>query len=128
MPQLPPSGVRYPHRCTIWRKNEALDAQGRPTYTWAAASTGVLCRFQTGESVKAPEGFVYDEQDNLFTLDLIHMPSSTSVRTGDVLKQTTGPDSGNFWEVRGDPQKRTQFADKLTVRASREPVAPDGVS
>lgn len=125
----PPAALLYPHRCTIYRKTESLSATTGEFEGWTGvtASSDVTCYFQTGESVKAPEGFVLDEQDNLFTLDIVHFPSGTDVRTGDILKQTTGPDSNELWEVRGDAKNRTQFASKLTIRAARVPVAPSWV-
>lgn len=110
------------HRCDIWREAETLNADGtRAAPTWSRIATAVPCRFQTGESVKAPQGFIRTEEDNLFTLDLIHFNSDVSVGEGDVLVQTTGDEPGNYWTVRGDPQIRNLLAGKLSVRASRTP-------
>jgi hypothetical protein len=70
---------------------------------------------------------VLDEEDNMFTLDIVHFASGTDVNVGDVLLQTTGPDAMEYWEVRGDVKNRTQFAGKLSIRAARLPVAPEWV-
>jgi len=121
---LPPVALLYPHRVDIWRRDEENQADGeRDTSTVPTRrATNAACYFQTGESVKGPQGFIVDESDNLFTLDIVRFPDTADLEAGDVLVQTTGPDAGHFWEVRGDPQKRAQFGQFLTVRASRTPA------
>lgn len=126
---LPPAALLYPHACTIYRKTENLNVITGvfEDFDGAVLASAVACYFQTGESVKGPNEFITDEEDNLFTLDIIHFADTVDVSTGDVLKQTTGPDAGRYYEVRGDAKMRTQFAQKLTVRGSRIPAAPDWV-
>lgn len=115
----------YPHRCSIYRPSVTIAGSGKVgSPTLGSTQTGVPCYFQTGESTKSPEGFVLGEQDNLFTLDLIHFADTADIQTGDVIKQTTGPQAGEFWESRGDEKIRSQFAQKLTIRATRKPTKP----
>lgn len=127
---LPPAAQRYPHRCTIWSN----DVERNPDKTfggfgWTIVAEEVPCRFQTGESVKAPAEFVLDEQDNMFTYDVVRFAADGDVpRTGDVLKQTTGPDAGEFYLVRGEAKFRTQLANAAAVRCARTDDPPDGVS
>lgn len=123
---LPPAAQLYPHRCTIYRPQENLDPDSGEALpdTLGSTTANVQCYFQTGESVKGPNGFVLGEQDNLFTLDLLHFPDTVDIQVGDVLLQTTGPETGRYWQARGDDQVRSQFAQKLRVRASRQPAKP----
>jgi hypothetical protein len=125
---LPPATLLYPHRCTIYRSQENLAASGKSLPdTLLSTTANVECYFQTGESVKGPNGFVLGEQDNLFTLDILHFPDTVDVQVGDVITQTTGPETGRYWLARGDDQVRSQFAQKLRVRASRLGSPPDWV-
>lgn len=118
-----------PHRCDVWRETESLNADGtRAPVAWERIATNALCRFQTGESVKAPDGFIKTESDNMFSYDLVHFDGSADVGEGDILRQTTGPDVGEYWTVRGDSQKRAQFADKLSIRASRTAAVKSEIS
>jgi hypothetical protein len=109
------------HTCDVWRETEGLNADGtRDTPTWARIADGVACRFQTGQSAKGPAGgFIVAESDQLDTLDQIHFELTADLQNGDVLVQTTGPDAGEYWTVRGDPKKQNTLIPKLSVRASR---------
>lgn len=125
----PPSALLYPHACNVWRRTETLDGSGRPTYSMALVYSDEPCYFRTGESVKAPAGGILrDEQDNMDSLDVVSFASTADIQDDDELKQTTGPDVGAFFKVRGDPKFRTTFATKQTVRASRLPAPSTGVS
>ena len=125
---LPPAADLYPHRCSIYRSVETLDATGKPGAPGLAyVASDVLCYFQTGESVKTNAGFVLSEQDNLFTLDILRFPDTVTVTQGDVIKQTTGPEAGVYWLCRGDDKIRSQFGQYLLVRATRIPRKPEWV-
>lgn len=124
------SSFRYPHACTIWtndvQRNVDKTFNG---FGWAIVAAGVPCRFQTGESVKAPSEFVLDEQDNLFTFDIVRFAADGDVpRMGDVLEMTDGPERGAFYIVRGDVKFRTQMANAAAVRCARTDDPPQGVS
>lgn len=125
---LPAAADLYPHVCTRYRHTEAFAADGKPLAgTWASV-TAIPCYFQTGRSVFGTNSGLYAEADNSEVLDTIHFASGTDVRVGDLLKQTTGPDSGEYYVVRGNPQRRSQIARKLIVMAAKLEIAPDGVS
>lgn len=127
---LPPAADLYPHRVTIWRYTESITAlTGKiGAKTWATVATAVPCVFETAQSSHGNTGFIRDEGDNMFTLDKIRMAYTVDVQAGDVLKQTTGPESGGFWEVRGNPEQHSQFGQYLQILGSRLPKAPNGVS
>ena len=109
-----------PHRCDVWRAPEDNEDDGtRSVPVWGRVATSVRCRFQTGESVKSAHAGIVGEDDNLFTLDLIHFEVTADLQNGDVLRQTTGPDAGDYWIVRGDLKKQNVLLPKLSVRASR---------
>lgn len=127
---LPPSSLLYPNAVTIWRYTETINATtGKlSAKTWATVATGVACVFQGAQSSHGNTGFVRDEGDNMFTLDKVRMVNGQDVQSGDVLKQTTGPDSGGFWEVRGEPEMHSQFGQYQQILCGRLPKPPTGVS
>lgn len=126
---LPPAATLYPHRCTIYRQAALTATAGVPAAEALDTTTEEQeCYFQTGESVLEPAPFAHLEQDNMFTLDLIRYPSGEAPLAGNILLQTTGPDEGAYWEVRGNEKKRSQFGQYETVRASRIPEPPAWVT
>lgn len=117
---LPPAAVLYPHACTIYRFAESRAASGKPNaHTLSTTQTGIACHFQTGQSTSDVHGALLDEMDNMFTLDKVRFDYATTVDIGDVLKQTTGPEAGVYWMVKGNQQVRSQFGDYITVFAVR---------
>lgn len=127
---LPASSLLYPHAVTVWRYTESINATTGKigAKTWATVATGVACVFQTAQSSHGNEGFLRDEGDNMFSLDKVRMVNGQDVQSGDVLKQTTGPEAGGFWEVRGEPEIHSQFGQYQQILCSRLPKAPNGVS
>ena len=119
----------YQHVAALWRPSENRSAAtGKPAATtWTLVYVGIRCYFETGDSQKAPEGFLLVEADNIMVLDKVHMHESIEIRATDVLQQCEGPEPGRFFAVKGDANQRTRHAMKLMVRASRLPVAPDGI-
>lgn len=119
----------YQHRATIWRFTQAVDGSGKPAAKgWSVLAVSVPCYWETGQSQHGPDGGVLAEADNLFTLDKVHMPADVDAGSGDVLYCQQGPEVGEWFEVRGGPQKRTLHAEKLTVLTSRLERPPAGVS
>jgi len=118
----------YKHRCSIYRSNTPIDGTGKPgAQVWSLIASDVPCYFQTGKSQHALVGFVRGESDNIFVLDPIHMEYTMDVRSGDVIKQTTGPEAGDYWIASGNPQIRSRRANKLMVECSKSEIAPPGV-
>lgn len=126
---LPPAADLYPHAFTRYRRSETRSAAGKHTgFTLASTLTGQVGLFEVGQSAKGVQGGLLAEGDNLFTLDQIHTPASQEeLQVEDVLLQTTGPDAGAYWTVRGDSQNYTQIAQKRIVRAARTPKKPNWV-
>lgn len=128
---LPPAADLRPHAVSIYRADEQRAVSGKyEAQDWGdgPVATGVPCYFVKGKSVHVPQGLVSDEQDDAFSRDEIRFASGTDIRAEDILKQTTGPDSGEFWRVCGEPKDRAQIGRYMTVQAVRETVPPDGVS
>jgi hypothetical protein len=119
----------YVDEVTIWRFTESIASTGKVgARTWAQFATGVMCWVRTGESVKESQGPILAEGDNMFSYDKVMFLYDQDVRAGDVLKVTTGEETGSFFTVRGDGRVRNRFANKLMVRVNRTPKAPSGVS
>lgn len=119
----------YTDQVTIYRFTENLTSGVPGAYTWTAIGTAVYCYLQTGQSVKsAAGGFVLDEQDNLFSLDIGHFEADEDLQTGDVIYVTAGPETGRYFNVRGDNQIRNRHANKLSIRMSRLDAAPEGIA
>lgn len=120
----------YVHRVTVWRATEPVDATtGKPgATTWAVTSTAVPCYLELRQSLHAPADFLLAESENMDTTDLCHMEYTVSVDSGDVLKVTTGPETGSFYRVRGNPKIKSLFANKLSIQVTRMEAAPSGVS
>lgn len=119
----------YRHRMTVYREVESIGALGQPgNSTGSTVMTDTPCRFQTGPSQFEPQGgVVLDESDNIMVLDHIHMEQGLDVKIGDVLLQTTGPEVGRHWRVRGSPQVREIHANKQSVLAARLEAPPGWV-
>jgi hypothetical protein len=128
--KLPPDSVLYPHRCTIYRPVDTINGTtgkiGAKTYTTVA--TGVLCEFQSGQSNHGATEWLVDEGDNMYTLDPVSFKLTADVQSGDILRQTTGPEVGGFWRVGGNAQIKEQFGQFLQVPARRLPKAAQGLS
>ena len=127
---LPPDSMLYPHRCTIWRYTETINATTGKVgaKTWAIVASGVLCNFETGTSNHGIAMLLRDEGDNQFSKDKVTFKLTADLKAGDVLKQTTGPEAPGFWEVEGEPQFVQQFGQYQQVMAAKKPAAPPGVS
>lgn len=120
----------YGHTVNIWRYVETFAADGKPgAWTWTQQTTNTACYCDFGESQMEPEaGVLVVESDNQFSVDEFHFDQVVDVRTGDLLKMTSAPESGKFWTVRGNDQPKTRRANKIKVKATRTPSAPNGVS
>lgn len=126
----PPVAHLYPHACNVWRGTESINATTGKigATTWATAYTSQACYFETGSSTYTDVGGIIAERDQLFTLDAVHFPSTVTLMPGDVLKQTSGPETGQFFRIRGDTQYRTLFSAKGKIFSERLERAPSGVS
>lgn len=120
----------YQHTVNIWRETESFGADGKPgAMAWTQQTTNTACYCDFGESQMVPEaGVLLVESDNQFSIDTFHFEQSVDLRAGDILKMTSAPESGKFWTVRGNDQPKTRRANKLSVKASRTPSAPNGVT
>ena len=129
---LPPTTDLYPHAFNSWRQTEASTAaDGKPALnlTWTAVYTSQACYFETGPGTDAlNEGLIQSERDQIFTLDVLRVPDTVAMQSGDVIKQTSGPEVGVYFRIRGDNRYRSQFGEFIRVYMSRLEAAPSGVS
>jgi hypothetical protein len=110
--------------------NETDDLGKVELPTWAKVLADVPCMLQTGQSQQAPDGssgLIYDESDNLFTLDALRMEAGIDVRVGDVIFQSAGTEAGSWFTARGNPQVRLRLNYQETL-CSRTPIPPAGIS
>jgi hypothetical protein len=125
--------VLFVHRLRSWRGEEVRETAGILkgkilATTGEAVLTNEPCLFQVGQSNQSPaESFIYDEGDNLFTLDPIYTEIGTDIKVGDIVQQTTGPDAGDYWLIRGNAQGREQTGHQK-VLATRLFDVPDWAS
>jgi hypothetical protein len=129
MALTPRQSALYGHTVNIWRETESFGADGKPgAMAWAQQTTNTPCYADIGKSQQGPNGVLVVENDNLFTFDEFHFEQTITLKIGDTLKMTAGPEVGGFWTVRGDAQIKNRRANMLKVLCSRCPTAPNGVS
>ncbi len=129
---LPPTATLYPHAFNAWRQTEATPAaDGKPalSLTWTQVYTAQACYFETGPGTDAfNDMLLQGERDQIFTLDILRIPDTVTLQSSDVIKQTTGPETGVYFRIRGDNRYRSQFGAFIRVFMSRLEAAPSGVS
>lgn len=132
-----PQAALYTHQMKVYRATPTLSVAGKLTgktgaqvaSLWENATSNIMpCYFQPGQSFHGPQAGVLAEQENMLTTDTVHVHSDEDLQSGDVLLQTTGPDSGKYFEVRGQPQKRTLLAFKQAAPVTRLEKKPAWVT
>ena len=118
----------YVHRIDVWRSTEVINSTDDPGRVEKPAGAKVLssvpCMWQTGQSQQGSgEGYLVDEDDNLFTLDRLRTEANIDIRVGDAIYQSAGPDAGSWFIARGNPQVRL-ILNYQQVLCSRTPKPP----
>lgn len=120
----------YVNTVDIWRPSVTVNAvDGTPgARAWTKIASAVQCYFEFTPSQFAEAGGILVEEDNIFTLDVVHFEASTDVKAADVLKITAGPGSVGFWVLWGNAEYKARLANKLSIRGKKLEKAPTGVS
>ena len=122
MPVNPSLTPHLVHRATRYRPTESI-VRGTTTTVWPStgASTGLACNCQPLSPEEQAKAYGYDVEGTRWRA---FWHSTVAVQLGDLVQQTTGPDAGTQWWVRGMRRRTDKYAEHLetALEVARETI------